>query len=570
MPPSLLYYRSGGPFRGVKPQGCTKTLIFSAWRLVPKCIAMLLSYEAERRMLDVHERDFAYDALTERRSPLLNFAFSEGRLTGMPVFCLTYPCLALAQELDPLQLSAALTEGEAPGRRAVFEAARAKVEELFRQATASLSIPEEGRVDESWYWVALALLDRHFARGPAAKWLSTEDAGLDWRRLVEGESGSGRFGEHVGAFTTAFEEPPTMGPIPSDLLDVLTHIALSSPAVTALRALLRLFRPSRDDWPAFLQAAARIGMGFRTLFNQPEAISLLQGLYPDGPYWEKTLHYSLDGNLQAVLDEYFHVLRESLGLMDHGPAVSATKMGHSVRTALSIRAPTLRFDEISVESGKRVRVDDRGLRCRYALRFGDDRSWDDEARTRDVDVRIAFNSPFRPFVLATTSIGQEGLDFHQYCHRVVHWNLPSNPVDLEQREGRVHRYKGHVIRRNLALNYGLSRLAGEPAGDPWQQLFEQAIMDRPEQANDLVPFWIYETQGGKGEAFKIERRIPVLPLSREIPHMERLKKSLVAYRSVIGQPRQQELVAFLATRLDENEIREFVQGTLIDLSPPKD
>jgi len=28
----------------------------------------------------------------------------------------------------------------------------------------------------------------------------------------------------------------------------------------------------------------------------------------------------------------------------------------------------------------------------------------------------------------------EGLDFHHYCHAIVHWNLPSNPVDLEQRE----------------------------------------------------------------------------------------------------------------------------------------
>ena len=44
----------------------------------------------------------------------------------------------------------------------------------------------------------------------------------------------------------------------------------------------------------------------------------------------------------------------------------------------------------------------------------------------------------------STSIGQEGLDFHTYCHAVVHWNLPSNPVDMEQREGRVHRYKGHA------------------------------------------------------------------------------------------------------------------------------
>ena len=68
-------------------------------------------------------------------------------------------------------------------------------------------------------------------------------------------------------------------------------------------------------------------------------------------------------------------------------------------------------------------------------------------------VRDAFNSPFRPFVLATTSIGQEGLDFHPYCHRLYHWNLPHNPVDLEQREGRVHRYKGHAIRLNVAANH---------------------------------------------------------------------------------------------------------------------
>ncbi|MEA3275971.1 MAG: helicase-related protein [Pseudomonadota bacterium] len=61
-------------------------------------------------------------------------------------------------------------------------------------------------------------------------------------------------------------------------------------------------------------------------------------------------------------------------------------------------------------------------------------------------VRAAFNSPFRPFVLTSTSIGQEGLDFHPWCHRLVHWNLPGNPVDLEQREGRIHRYKGHAAR----------------------------------------------------------------------------------------------------------------------------
>ena len=43
----------------------------------------------------------------------------------------------------------------------------------------------------------------------------------------------------------------------------------------------------------------------------------------------------------------------------------------------------------------------------------------------------------------------------------------------------------------------------------------------------------------------------------------------VVYRSVFGQPRQQELVGFLASRLDDDQIEEFVRLSTIDLSPPK-
>jgi hypothetical protein len=299
----------------------------------------------------------------------------------------------------------------------------------------------------------------------------------------------------------------------------------------------------------------------------------LQRFYPQGPYWEKVLRYCFDGNLQAVMDEYVHVLHESLGLIGHDPAESAGKLSETVCKALSLRAPTLRFDEVVLGGKRHPTMERRGIRCRYALRFGDAQSADYEGRTRDVDVRIAFNSPFRPFVLATTSIGQEGLDFHLYCHRVVHWNLPSNPVDLEQREGRVHRYKGHVIRRNLACRYGLAGVGecGTPV-DPWHRLFEQAVEDRKArrpEANDLVPFWICEVDEPGERAFRIERKIPVLPLSREIGRMEQLKRSLVAYRSVIGQPRQQELLEFLSAHLSEDEIEEFVERVAIDLSPPK-
>lgn len=130
-------------------------------------------------------------------------------------------------------------------------------------------------------------------------------------------------------------------------------------------------------------------------------------------------------------------------------------------------------------------------------------------------------------MLASTSVGQEGLDFHPWCHRVVHWNLPSNPVDLEQREGRVHRYKGHAVRRNLAMRHGRAALAG------WQH--------------------------------RVERQVPLLPHSIESAAFGRLKRQLAAYRVVFGQPRQEEMLTLLDTSaLSPADL----QSLTIDLSPP--
>lgn len=582
MPPSLPYYQAGGPFQEIASDGCTKSLVFSGWKVVPKTLAILLSYDAERRMLEAADQDLIYSELTEKRKPLLRFTLSRGRLTGMPVLCLTYPCLMLAQTIDPLIIASDLASDGTPSPQAIFDNAKAQVGKLLDQATASLDFEPSGRADERWYWAALALLDRHFQQSTVGDWLCTEDTTLAWQRMLDRtsdseadgleEGESHRYAEHIETFAHFFREPESLGAQPEDLLDIITYIALSSPAVVSLRAMLRATRPGKPAHStAFLAAGARIGLAFRTLFNQPDAISLLQSWYPEGVYWAKALRYSLDGNLQAVMDEYIHVLYESLGLLGHDAAESVTKLSETVQRALTLRAPTLRFDEIVLSGTESPFLEKRGIRCRYALRFGDDQSADYEGRTRDVDVRIAFNSPFRPFVLATTSIGQEGLDFHQYCHRVVHWNLPSNPVDLEQREGRVHRYKGHVIRRNLALNYGLGAIKPyELLTDPWKQLFERAVEERPTEANDLIPFWIYEAgkHPAQEAAFKIERKVPVLPLSRESIRIEQLKRSLVAYRSVIGQPRQQELLEFLSAHLSEKEIQAFVESVAIDLSPP--
>lgn len=208
------------------------------------------------------------------------------------------------------------------------------------------------------------------------------------------------------------------------------------------------------------------------------------------------------------------------------------------------------------------------MRIRFAMRFGDDR-YDEESspafdgapeRTRKESVRAAFNSPFWPFVLVSTTIGQEGLDFHHYCHSVTHWNLPSNPVDLEQREGRIHRYKGHAVRKNVAAAFAAEALAcSDP--DAWEKVFELGRAGRPMDKNDLVPYWIFA-----GNA-KIERHVPRLPFSREVERLDGLRRALAIYRMVFGQSRQEDLIAYLLAQIPESERNSIVAELQIDLSP---
>ena len=176
-------------------------------------------------------------------------------------------------------------------------------------------------------------------------------------------------------------------------------------------------------------------------------------------------------------------------------------------------------------------------------------------------MRAAFNSPFWPFVLVSTSVGQEGLDFHHYCHAITHWNLPSNPVDMEQREGRVHRYKGHAVRKNLAAKYSPAALL-DPSADPWHTLFELGRRGRFEGENDLVPFWLFV-----GDA-QIERHVPALPFSREVDRLHEMRRALAVYRMVFGQSRQEDLIAYLLAEVPEEEQAAIVAELQIDLSPP--
>jgi hypothetical protein len=59
-----------------------------------------------------------------------------------------------------------------------------------------------------------------------------------------------------------------------------------------------------------------------------------------------------------------------------------------------------------------------------------------------------------------------------------------------------------------------------------------------------------------------------VPLSREEGRLADLKRALVLYRLVFGQPRQEELVEMLARMgLPENQVDEMVEKLRIDLTP---
>jgi hypothetical protein len=163
---------------------------------------------------------------------------------------------------------------------------------------------------------------------------------------------------------------------------------------------------------------------------------------------------------------------------------------------------------------------------------------------RKTQVREAFNSPFWPFVLATTSVGQEGLDFHQYCRDVVHWNLPANPVDLEQREGRVCRRNALVVRQAIAQAYPRVLRDDSPV---WDSVFRLAEKETEEfqDHRGLCPHWIYEhsrDDAAEHQSVMVRRHVFCYEHSRDVAAYDRIRQDLALYRLAFGQPRQEDLI----------------------------
>jgi len=522
LPPSLPWWSLRG---GWKNSGFSKVLIFSRFRAVPQSIASLLSYEIETHLFA--RGDLDYSDITKRR--ILNP--TPKRQTLLALFC---PSPWLIDNTDPLR-----------GGRASVSVTRKKIRKQVLTALRKVGVTYRKTAHgKRPIWHLLAQIEKeagnwHYVRD--AWWQIHSDVGHGRRE------GAGLAGL-IDDWAVKADEP--IGYVTSAEVDELAEYALSSPGVVLGRALKRL-------WPDALSSKTRDRNGFYAtldaawngLRNYLDQRWFVASLRKSGSYPKALLKAVVDGNLEAVLDEYLWISGTVSGL--RGP-----ELAYALKDALRLRSGNYRLHKLGSEL-----QDTFSLRCHVAIPFTDPQKLvigDEEKPLRQDEIRKSFNAPFWPYVLATTSVGQEGLDFHVWCDRLVHWDLSRNPVDWEQREGRIQRYGGLAIRRAIASQLGAKLWSSLKSGtSPWEQL---AAMADDELADDsgLKPWWICP-------GADIKRYVFDVPLSEQKYQLQWIRRQRMLYRMALGQPHQEDLISFIDERTDIEP--EQLREAMLQLSP---
>lgn len=542
VPPSLPHYPLQGSFE--HQQNFSKTLLFSSWAMVPRALSGLISYESERRLLQGRRGVKKAYYKDKKHTPKIKFDTESSRV-GLSLVYPSKELIGMPLQKTNISLNALIKQRIA----------------MITKKLSVLRIYESGsRTSEQWYALAPMLLDRSGSyKAYLDQWINAQQTAIDSRKDNKGITDQFKWLRHC-----VENETLDLGPMPDDLAEYLAYLSIAGPAVCVYRAL-------RNNWHAeenmYAFAATEVAFAVISMFNKPEAESILAKRYPSlKKYFYAIVRYCADGGFQAVIDEYAHLLKGD-GFSMHAKGDSATRRMVEVLSITTSNVACQFFEhrhKSSEETQEKANKDQNkhSLRCHYAVPLGNQKMTTDAALQRVGRVRDTFNSPFRPFVLNSTSIGQEGLDFHWYCSQIVHWNLPSNPIDIEQREGRINRYKSLVVRKRLAEIYKDTQY--DESVDVWKQLFEAADKQtKSNRTSDLVPYW-HLPEGSS----KITRFVPMMPLSRDVARLEHALKVLAIYRLAFGQPRQDELLNNLLQReFTHDEIKLITEKLVINLSP---
>jgi hypothetical protein len=543
--PSLSWWPLSGGWAATDEKP-SKLLIFSRFRAVPQAVSALLSYDLETRLFG--DRKLEWAEITRRKA-------LQPREDRQALLSLFNPWPWLIEAADPLSARSRTLDGIRKHLTQQISEALAQIgirvgdgnNKPPRSTKQRLARQETRRTT----WQLLAQIEARAGNWP---WINAawERLAHNLRRAKGTEAGLGRLlprWDQQAQLSLSFVTP-------SQVRD-LAEYALSAPGVALGRALKRHWADavSVTGYDKTLETA---WSGLRTYLDQRWFfIGLKTG--SENPYPDAIRQAVIDGNLEAVLDEHLWITGQIRNLQ--GPALAAELMD-----SLNLRSSVFNLHPAGDQSADRT----FSLRCHAALPFiqtqvrAERLSADGRKREpsyRPDELRRSFNSPFWPHVLATTSVGQEGLDFHVWCNRLVHWDLCSNPVDLEQREGRIQRYGGLAIRQAIAHELGDRALRTlKPGQSPWLKLARHAERHFGD-ASGLAPWWVCEGAG-------IERYVFKVPLSEQVHRLKWTQQQRLLYRLALGQPNQEDLIEGISRKIGQDDMdSEGLRQAMLQLSP---
>jgi hypothetical protein len=512
--PSLPWWPLGGGWKNATVD--PKLLMFSRFRATPPSVAALLSFGVEAHCLP--RKHGGYEKAYRRR---------RFKLTAVPgpVMAAFHPSPWLIRNTNPLAKAGA-TLGDVR-------------KEVQRQILAALpkGIVERDTFKARRRHRSLARILSSIERFAGM----AEQSASAWRSAI---------GDDRAAQTAVLrwsQAQPIDRLSPAELVDLVDY-AIGAPGVALGRALLR-HDPTILNSTRYPELVQLSWQGLRAYLDNPVILSSL----PGKSAVEQVMGAVVAGGLESVLDEHFWLRAQNL-------QEGAAGLARDLQSSLGLRAGGFSFHGIGGQPQKIP------VRCHVAVPFGDaetepvmkvESGVAQTASVRPDEVRRSFNTPFWPHVLATTSVGQEGLDFHPWCSHVVHWDLSSNPLDLEQREGRVQRYAGLSVRRRLSAELRDEVLSDPALADssPWRSV--QWHAERLVDTSGLRPWWVLD-------GAEICRHVFERPFGRDIARFAQLREQRMIYRLALGQPNQEDFIEVLSRGGEAT--RALLQPLVLDLS----
>jgi hypothetical protein len=485
---TLPWWKLEGPWTDDREMPSGKTLLFSRYRAAPTSVSALLSMSAApAKSRRSKRRISASSKATE--APLLR----PGGSSSGPLIGLFSPWPNLSHAIEP-----------AKSAETTLPRVRSAVRAQLRAWLESKDLKISGSSKRAPWILAMSI------------------------ELALGKPAFSKFthslrNAHIGHGRTPWSRIAAIGVVSEHELTSLADYLLSAPGALLARCARRHGIPTvKDDERRalfeFLWFRLRPYFGNRVIARLILAASR-HHRYPDA-----VADAVLKGGLEAVLDEQLSVLR-AIG-DKHGKALLTELSG-----ALPDRSGSVRI--------RKTKTRDRRVTVHAAVPFagGEQRSGRRSGKLRSDSLRRAFNSPFWPHVLSTTSVGQEGLDFHVWCDRIVHWDLPTDPVDFEQREGRIARYASLNVRRSLARKFGGQALTGSGGDSPYSRMLV-AARGQKDVTTGLETWWLSTDDRPVSVTFDWK-------FSVRTTKMTAMLDDLMYYRLGLGQPEPERFVEML-------------------------